>query len=276
MKRENTSLSVDPEEIAELVAFASELADLARGETLPRFRAAITIEDKGEHGFDPVTEGDRAAERAMRNHIVRHFPEHGIEGEEYPARQAQGPWSWTLDPIDGTRAFIAGIPLWGILVALSFERRPVIGLIDQPYLDERYLGFPGGSEAMIRGKLSSLQTRRCENLAEATLMSTDPNLFDATELGAFDHVRRQCRLTRYGTDCYAYALLAAGHADLVIEAGLKPCDVRALIPVVEGAGGVVSNWRGGSAVDGGQVLASGSRELHAEVLAGLRRANPGS
>ncbi len=270
----------DPELIAELVAFAGVLADVARTETLRRFRTHLKVESKpgeGENlhavtGFDPVTEADRAAEHAMRARIAAHYPEHGVEGEEFPPVPAVGPWSWTLDPIDGTRAFISGIPLWGVLIALSFHGRPIIGIIDQPYLDERYIGFPGGALARIRGQTDHLHIRDCERMDHAILATSDPFLFKGAEDSAFSRLREKCRLTRFGTDCYSYALVASGHIDLVAESGLKPWDVRALIPVVEGAGGIITNWRGMPAQDGGQVLAAGDPRMHAEALVHLRRA----
>lgn len=268
----------DPELIAELVAFAGVLADLARVETLRRFRTALRVENKpGDRAdaamaFDPVTEADRAAEQVMRTLITAHYPDHGVEGEEFPPIPAIGSWSWTIDPIDGTRAFISGIPLWGTLIALSFHDRPVIGIIDQPCLDERYIGFPGGALATIRGRTEALHIRTCERMAHAILATTDPYLFASAELAAFARLREKCRLTRFGTDCIAYAMVAAGHIDLVAETGLKPWDIRALIPVIEGAGGIITNWRGMSAHHGGQVLAAGDPRMHAEALVHLRRA----
>lgn len=262
----------DPDLVARLVAFAGELADAAREETLRHFRTGIGIENKAEAGFDPVTPADRAAEQRMRVMIIEHFPDHGILGEEFDERPAAGPFQWTLDPIDGTRAFIAGIPLWGVLIALSVNGRPMIGVIDQPYLDERYIGFPGDSVAMIRGRAVNLRTRACERLDQAVLATTDPFLFPGAEAQAFARLREHCRLSRFGADCYAYALLAAGEIDLVVESGLKPWDVRALIPVITGAGGIVTHWRGGAASGGGQVIAAGDSRIHAQALSHLRRA----
>ena len=258
---------------ADFIPFAQALADAARAAILPYFRAHAEIENKKpDAAFDPVTEADRGAERAMRDLIARHYPTHGVLGEEYGETPSQDGWSWTLDPVDGTRAFISGLPLWGTLIALAYEGRPVLGVIDQGFLDERYVGFPGGAEVTARGVTQALSVRTCGHLNEATIATTDPFLFDGAEAGGFEMVRRASRLQRYGCDCYAYAMLAAGRVDLVIESGLKPWDVHALIPVIEGAGGVVTNWRGGPAWEGGQVIASGDPRPHEQAIVALRRA----
>ena len=261
-----------PADTERFLAFADELADAARAAILPHFRSTLEIEAKGAGAFDPVTEADRGAERAMRALIEARFPTHGILGEEYGEKRSADGWGWTLDPVDGTRAFISGLPLWGTLIALTHEGRPVVGVIDQGFLDERYVGFPGGAQVTARGVTRPLQARACAHLREATLASTDPFLFEGAEAGGFEMVRSTARLTRYGCDCYAYAMLADGRIDVVIESGLKPWDVHALIPVVEGAGAMLTNWRGGPAWAGGQVIASGDAGPHAEALVALRRA----
>jgi histidinol phosphatase-like enzyme (inositol monophosphatase family) len=261
-----------PAETRSFIPFAHMLADAARAAILPHFREAIPIDDKPGAHFDPVTEADRAAERAMRDLIAAHHPAHGVLGEEYGATPSRDGWSWTLDPVDGTRAFISGLPLWGTLIALAYEGRPVIGIIDQGFLDERYIGFPGGAEVTARGVTKPLSARTCAHLNQATIATTDPFLFDGAEAGGFEMVRRTARLARYGCDCYAYAMLADGRVDLVIESGLKPWDVQALIPVIEGAGGMVTNWRGGPAWAGGQVIASGDSRPHEQALVALKRA----
>jgi histidinol phosphatase-like enzyme (inositol monophosphatase family) len=262
-------MSPDP---LSFVPFAEELAEAARAAILPHFRTALDIEAKGAGAFDPVTVADRGAEEAMRALIAQHYPTHGVLGEEFGEKASQDGWSWTLDPVDGTRAFISGLPLWGTLIALTFEGRPVLGVIDQGFLDERYLGFPGGARVTARGVTRDLRARACAHLKDATIATTDPFLFDGAEAGGFEMVRRTARLSRYGCDCYAYAMLADGRMDLVIESGLKPWDVHALIPVIEGAGGMVTNWRGGPAWGGGQVIASGDAGPHAQALVALKRA----
>ena len=258
---------------APFIPFAHMLADAARQAILPHFREAVDIENKKpDAAFDPVTEADRGAERAMRELIALHHPTHGVLGEEYGETRSQDGWSWTLDPVDGTRAFIAGLPLWGTLIALAYEGRPVIGVIDQAFLDERYVGAPGFAEVTARGVTTPLKVRACGHLNEATIATTDPFLFDGAEAGGFEMVRRTSRLQRYGCDCYAYAMLAAGRMDLVIESGLKPWDVQALIPVIEGAGGMVTDWRGRPSWMGGQIIAAGDARAHEQALVALRRA----
>ncbi len=253
-------------DIPRFLAFAETLADAARAAILPYFRANLTIEHKGGESFDPVTEADRGAETAMRRLIAREFPDHGIHGEEFGAADGASGYQWVLDPIDGTRAFIAGLPSWGVLIALAYEGQPIVGVMDQPYLDERYFGFPGGAEARVRGLTRPLKTRACASLSEAILSTTDPYLFQDTEAGAFARARNAAKLTRYGYDCTAYAMIAAGHMDCVIESGLKPFDIAALIPIIRGAGGGVCAWDGGDASAGGRVLAWGDARVREEAL----------
>ncbi len=237
------------DEIAELRAFAGELADAARGVILPFFRAPHAVESKQARahdpdGYDPVTEADKGAERAMRALIEARYPDHGILGEEFDAKAARGGYTWILDPIDGTRAFISGLPLWGVLIALAYEGKPIIGVIDQPYIGERFSGWPGGAELSARGGVRPLRVRDCAALSDAKLATTDQRLFRGSEDHAFSAVRDAVRLTRYGCDCYAYAMVALGGLDIVIESGLAPWDVAALAPVLEGAGGLLTDWRG--------------------------------
>ncbi|HVZ99330.1 MAG TPA: histidinol-phosphatase [Caulobacterales bacterium] len=242
-------------------AFADVLADAAGAAIMPYFRARHTVEHKGGQRLDPVTEADRAAEQAMRALIEREFPDHGIVGEEFGAKPARGGYCWALDPIDGTRAFIAGLPLWGVLIALAYEGRPILGVLDQPYLGERFAGSREGATLTARGAPRPLRTSGCGRLGDATLSTTDPTLFDGVEAAAFGRVRDGARLTRYGYDCYAYAMLAMGGVDIVIESGLRAWDIQALIPIIEGAGGSVTSWSGGDAADGGQVLAAANAQL---------------
>jgi len=224
-------------DIPRLLAFADTLADAARAAILPFFRAPHVCEDKGRARFDPVTEADQASERAMRALIAQAFPDHGILGEEYGGTLATEGYQWILDPIDGTRAFISGLPTWGVLIGLYYDGRPLIGVMDQPYLDERYRGWMKAANVTASGETKPLQSRACASLSEATLSTTDPYLFIGAEAEAFSRVRAAAKLTRYGYDCYAYCMLAAGHIDCVIENGLKPFDIAALIPIVTGAGG---------------------------------------
>lgn len=248
---------------SELVAFAHHLADLARAETMGRFAARVGAENKAGAGYDPVTEADREAERVMRAAIEDAYPNHGIAGEEWGTREGTCPWGWSLDPVDGTRAFVCGLPSWTTLIALLDDGRPVLGVIDAPVLGERAVGTPEG--AWLNGVVA--RTSGCASLAEARLSTTDPGLFVGTEAEGWERVRRAARVTRYGLDAYAYLRLAAGDIDLVIENGLKPHDWQALVPVVAGAGGVVGDWRGGRALEAGAIVAAASRALYEEAVA---------
>lgn len=257
------------DELADYMQFAMRLADAAGAASLPHFRVRTAVEDKGGKGgkrFDPVTQADRQAEQAMRALIRATYPEHGIFGEEQGHQTGTSPLTWVLDPIDGTRAFITGLPLWGTLVALNDGRRPVLGVMDQPFTRERFTG--NGVAAWLNGR--TLHVRECERLSEASLMCTSPDIFsNAEQRDAFNRVAARSRLTRYGGDCYAYCMVAAGYVDAVVEAGLAPYDVQALIPIVEGAGGVMTSWDGGDAQHGGAVVACGDRRLLQEILSML-------
>ncbi|HEV2080375.1 MAG TPA: inositol monophosphatase family protein [Allosphingosinicella sp.] len=251
-----------------LLDFAHRLADAARGETLHRWQAGCIVDNKGgEAEFDPVTEADREAERVMRALIEEEYPDHGVVGEEFPDRAAQGPFTWSLDPIDGTRSFTCGLPNWVTLIALLHEGRPLLGVIDAPCLDERYSA--GESEGLLvrRGRKAGLKASDCAQLGSARLSTTDPYLFKGDEADAFERVRRSARTTRYGQDGYAYARLAAGTLDLVMECGLKPHDYNALIPVVRASGGVIGDWSGGEDFAAGNVIAAATRELYEEAVA---------
>jgi myo-inositol-1(or 4)-monophosphatase len=258
-------------DVTALLAFADTLADAARDAILPFFRAAHACEDKGTGRFDPVTEADRGAERAMRTLIERQFPEHGVLGEEYGETSGRSGYQWILDPIDGTRAFISGLPTWGVLIGLYYEGRPLIGVIDQPYLDERYRGWNEGANATLHGATKALKARSCAGLRDAIFSTTDPFLFTGAEAEAFARVRGRAKLARYGYDCYAYAMVAAGHMDGVIESGLQSFDVAALIPILAGAGGGMCAWDGGDASQGGRVLAYGDERIRDEALRLLAR-----
>ncbi len=248
-------------------AFVADLATRSGQAILPFFRAHHALEDKSAGGtFDPVTEADRAGEAVMRSLIRQHFPEHGLLGEEFGNENVEAEYVWVLDPIDGTRAFISGIPVWGTLIGLTRQGVPVYGMMHQPFSGERFSG--DGREARYEGPGGPLRlrTRQVPGLASATLMTTSPHLFEGEEAEAFARVEAQVRLSRYGCDCYAYCMLASGHVDLVIESGLKPYDIVALIPIIEGAGGIVTSWDGGSAAGGGRVIAAASEALHQAAL----------
>lgn len=253
------------------LAMAHALADKAGAVILPHFRANTAVDDKAGDGFDPVTAADRDAEMAIREALAATYPTHGIVGEEFGERRGSSDYCWIIDPIDGTRAFIMGQPLWGTLIGLTSGGSPVLGLMDQPFTGERF--WSGEGEAFFRrgGKTAPMRVRPCASLAEAILTSTTPDMFDGTESEAFDRLGRAVRLRRFGGDCYNYCLLALGQIDLVAEAGLKPFDIVPLVPIIERAGGVVSTWDGGDPRDGGRILAAGDARIHVaamEMLAG--------
>jgi histidinol phosphatase-like enzyme (inositol monophosphatase family) len=256
----------------DFAGFVDRLADASGDAIRPFFRTSLSIEDKGSgRGFDPVTAADRAAEAAMRALIRRNFPTHGIIGEEFGSERDDAEYVWVLDPIDGTRAFIAGLPTWGTLIGLNRNGRPVFGMMHQPFTAERFFGDGGSATYRGSGGERKLRTRRCGSLKEAIISTTSPKLFAGEELRAYDRVESVARLARYGGDCYAYCMLAAGHIDLVIESGLKPYDIVALIPIIEGAGGIVTAWDGGSAAEGGRIVAAGDRRVHAAAVELLSR-----
>lgn len=256
--------------IDEMAAFASHLAEAARGETLTRFGNGEEAFNKGTLDFDPVTEADRAAEQAMRTLIEEHFPQHGIVGEEYPERTSRSSWCWSLDPIDGTRSFICGMPSWTTLIALLHDGAPVLGLIDAPRLGEFYIGDGSSARLTKDGSTDLLVASGCREVSQARLSTTDPYLFEAADAVAFERVRKAALTTRYGHDAYAYARLAAGAVDLVVEAGLKPHDYNALIPVVRGSGGVIGSWLGEDEFAPGKIVAAATAELFDEAVALLR------
>jgi histidinol phosphatase-like enzyme (inositol monophosphatase family) len=258
-----------------LLPTAQTMADAARAAALPHFRSASgAAENKAATGYDPVTEADKAAERAMREVLANERPDDAIEGEEYGSSSGTSGITWYLDPIDGTRAFVAGLPSWTTLIGATEGDRPILGVIDQAWLDERYIGLTSGEKRswlQERGQKIALKARDCRKLTDAILSTTDPFILTAPERGAFEHIRATARLTRYGLDAYAYARLAAGTIDMVTESGLKAHDVAALIPVIEGAGGVVTDWRGHTPQLGGQIVAAANQRILDEALISLRR-----
>jgi len=238
------------------------LADAADAETLPRFRAGGGIHNKIEgEGFDPVTEADRAAERAIVSAIGARFPDHAILGEEFGSTGG-GDREWIIDPIDGTRAFITGIPVWGTLIGYYVAGRARLGIMSQPFTSERFYADGTATFASRAGQAPQpLQVRKTTELGDAVLFSTSPRLFEGSMLDRFEALEDAARLTRFGTDCYAFAMLASGHVDLVVESGLKPYDIAALIPLVEQAGGVVATFSGDRPERGGDVIAAATPEL---------------
>jgi histidinol phosphatase-like enzyme (inositol monophosphatase family) len=260
-----------PCDIDVLIGTAHAMADAARAAVLPYFRnSTLVTDDKGVGRFDPVTIADRAAETAMRAVLASRRPDDAILGEEQAAKPGTSGLTWVIDPIDGTRAFISGTASWGVLVALCDADGPIYGLIDQPYIGERFEGGFGRSQVTGPMGTAPLATRGTADLGAATLFSTFPEIGTAAERAGFEAVRDRVRLTRYGMDCYAYALVAAGHVDLVIEAGLAAYDIAAPIAVIEAAGGIVTDWRGRPVHQGGRALAAANPAIHAAALSILR------
>ena len=260
-------------------AFVDRLAQVSGDVILPFFRTNMGANDKSSGGsFDPVTEADRGAESAMRKLIREHFPSHGVIGEEFGAEKADAEFVWILDPIDGTKSFISGLPTWGTLIGLLRHERPVFGMMAQPFTRERYSGdgraaklrtpaFAPGDRIGADWATRAIRTRACPDLSQATLMTTSPRLLASdAHREAYARVESQVRLVRYGGDCYCYCALAGGHVDLVIESGLKAYDIAPLIPIVQGAGGVITDWRGDDASKGGAIVAAGDPRMHEAAL----------
>jgi histidinol phosphatase-like enzyme (inositol monophosphatase family) len=251
--------------------FLDELAALSGEAILPFFRSHHGVLDKHGRGhFDPVTEADRAAELVIRNRIRERFPTHGIHGEEFDDHNAGAEFVWVVDPIDGTRAFICGLPVWGTLIGLTRNGAPTHGLMNQPFTGERFSGDGKTASVKIGPNRKTLVVRDCEALSDAYLMTTSPHLFAGEDAERYRAVESAVKMARYGADCYAYCMLAAGQIDLVIETGLKAVDIVPLVPIIEGAGGIITTWDGAPVRDGGSVIAAGDQRIHAAALHLLR------
>lgn len=252
---------------------AHALADAARVAIAPHFRALSHVENKLDGAeFDPVTAADREAELAMRDVLATLRPDDAIHGEEFGQKEGSTGWTWVLDPIDGTRAFVAGLPVWTTLIGLvNAGGDAVVGVIDQPVLDERYFGSEDGSFIQTAAGQKQIHVSTCTDLRDAVIATTDPFILTPPEQGAWTHLRHTAKITRYGLDAYAYARVAAGTIDLVAEAGLAPYDAAALIPVVRGAGGLACDWRGNPAKPGGQLVCAASQGILDQALISLRR-----
>ena len=249
------------------LALAAELADAAGAVIRPYFRTTLTVDDKPD--LSPVTAADRAAEMAMRQMIAARFPEHGIIGEEYGRERDDAEFVWVLDPIDGTKSFISGVPLFGTLIALARQGRPILGIIDQPISRERWIGA-AGRDTTHNGRPA--RSRPCPGIGAATVFATTPDMFRGADADAFARVAGAAKLVRYGADCYAYGLVALGFVDVVIESSLKTYDFGAMLPVIEGAGGIATDWQGAplDLSSDGRVLIAGDKRTHSDALALLR------
>ncbi|MGI3169245.1 histidinol-phosphatase [Pseudooceanicola sp. C21-150M6] len=259
-------------DIEDITQTAHEMADAARAAILPYFRTrSLAADNKLETGFDPVTQADLSAEKAIRAVLARRRPLDGVLGEEFGTSEGSSGLTWVIDPIDGTRGFISGTPTWGVLIALSDQKGPIFGLIDQPYIGERFEGGFGRASCAGPQGATELRTSGVTDLEYATLFTTFPEVGTTRERDGFAAVASEVRLVRYGMDCYAYALLAGGHVDLVIEAGLNAYDIQAPIAVVQAAGGIVTDWSGNPVHQGGRCVAAANAELHAAALERLQR-----
>jgi histidinol-phosphatase len=253
---------------AAFAAFALQAARDAGAAILPHFRAPIDVEDKGgARGYDPVTAADRAAEAVIRDAVQLRYPDHGIEGEEHGRQAGTSRYTWVIDPIDGTRSFILGHLHWATLIALHDGARPIVGVTHQPYVGETFVAANGIAEWRRGDERRTLRTRRCARMEDAIVATTDPRHFQSQrQLAAYAVATEGARLVRYGGDCYCYTQLAMGLVDIVIETGLNAYDIQALIPLIENAGGAISDWSGGRCDRGGDVLACGDRALHEQLL----------
>jgi myo-inositol-1(or 4)-monophosphatase len=270
MLRYSDPIPLSNDEKSDLLAFAVQISRDAGAATLPLFRANIQAENKLSDGrFDPVTQADRMAEQILRDAIRVRYPEHGIFGEEFGHTEGNG-LTWVIDPIDGTRAFMGGFVHWGVLVGLFDGQRSVIGVMYQPFTEEVFLGSGGNSEYRRGGDVRALRCSATTALADAILATTSPQFFrSGSERESFHRLEDAVKVSRYGGDCYLYAMLAMGQVDIAIDAGLNPYDIQALIPVIEGAGGLVTTASGEDASMGGLIVAAATPELHARTLAVL-------
>jgi myo-inositol-1(or 4)-monophosphatase len=254
----------------DLTRFAVALAKASASEILPFFRRNTAVEVKDGPVWDPVTEGDRAGERIIRRMIEERYPDHGIHGEEYGTKEARSGFTWILDPVDGTRSFVCGMPTWATLIGLNYEDRPVVGLMNQPVVGDMFYGSPEGAWHDYRGAVTAIRTRSGVPLARASIGTTAPELYRrARDQEGFQRLRRAAQLTRYGGDAYFFCVMAAGHLDIALDAGLQAYDIAPLLPIVTGAGGHAAEWTGGDPAKGGHVITAGSEALLHEAMAVL-------
>lgn len=254
-------------DLAKVEATLLLAAEAAAAHTLPLFRTTLAIDNKYTVGFDPVTEADRGAETVIRAVIAEHFPDHAIIGEEWGSA-GDSPYTWIIDPVDGTRAFISGAPVWGTLIGFAHDGVAIAGLMSQPFIGETFLAVPGRSTYRRAGLEGINRTSGQTQLAPCRVFTTAPSLFSTPALmSKWKAIESATRLQRFGMDCYGYALLAAGHADLVIEPFLNTYDIAALVPIIREAGGAISCWDGSEPTAGGNVVAAATPELLEKALA---------
>ena len=247
--------------IHKLVKYSIFLADQARKISLKYFKKNLTAISKLENSFDPVTIADINIQKTLNSHIKKEFPSHSVLGEEESV-QGNSEYEWCIDPIDGTKSFIQGVPLWGTLISLAKNKKIIIGVADIPALNERYVGYSNVAYKIINGKKNKLSVRQINKLTDATLNTTSPYLFENKfDQKAFEKVASKAKLTRLGGDCYSYCLLADGHVDIVIESGLKPWDIRAMEPIIKNAGGIIKTWESNDIIDGGRIIACNNLKL---------------
>ncbi len=245
----------------QLTRFSQQLAVAAGEAILPHFRKNAPIDVKAHESWDPVTEGDRAGERAIRALIEQHYPDHGIIGEEYGTKQGNSNFTWILDPVDGTRAFVIGLPTWTTLIGLYENGEPRLGVMYQPFIGDMFYGNPNGAWNLHDNHIEKLQVSRCATLEQAMLGTTTPHLYKGKDRTGFDKLRHAVKMTRYGGDAYFFSLVAAGHLDIAMDAGLQIYDIAALLPIMRGAGATVGTWNGKNPNDGGHILAAATAEL---------------
>lgn len=252
-------------ELAELTHFALKLSEAAGREILPHFRQNVPVDVKAARDWDPVTEGDRAGERAIRHLIEKHYPSHGIIGEEYGTHEGSSGLTWILDPVDGTRAFVIGLPTWATLIGLYLDGEPLLGVMCQPFVGDTFYGHRGGAWLDHRGKATAIRVTPGRRLADAMAGTTAPHLYRDGAAAPFERLRSNVKSMRFGLDCYSFALLAAGHIDIAMDPILQIYDIAALIPIIRGAGGVVGSWTDNNPAQGGNVLCAASQELFDEA-----------
>jgi myo-inositol-1(or 4)-monophosphatase len=260
-------MTTKPPDWDELTRFAQHLATTAGHAILPHFRKNAPIDVKQHETWDPVTEGDRAGERAIRVLIEQRYPDHGIIGEEYGSKIGSSAFTWILDPVDGTRAFVIGMPTWTTLIGLYENDVPVLGVMYQPFIDDMFYGNPFGAWVNHGGQIDKLQVSRCQSLNQAMLGTTTPHLYKGKDREGFDRLRHAVKMTRYGGDAYFFSLVAAGHLDIAMDAGLQIYDIAALLPIMRGAGATVGTWNGNNPNDGGHILAAATPELFEQAKA---------